>query len=76
MAREIQGLIGQKLDDLGVPVVGGAVVNGLRSPRTSVEVTASAGTEAVARLQGTDLTTLQRFPRRQPTNQKDRNLGD
>jgi molybdate transport system ATP-binding protein len=36
MAREIQGLIGQKLDDLGVPVVGGAVANGLHSLATDI----------------------------------------
>jgi molybdate transport system ATP-binding protein len=36
MAREIQGLIGQKLDDLGVPHVGGAVVNGLHSLATEI----------------------------------------
>src|SRR5215510_865724 len=40
MAREIQGLIGQKLDDLGVSRAGGAVLHSpsIRSPRTSIEV--------------------------------------
>jgi len=40
LARQIQGLIGQKLDDLGVPRAGSAAQNSLaiRSPRRSIEV--------------------------------------
>lgn len=40
MAREIQGLIGQKLDGLGVPHVGGAVLSG---PRASLAAEAARG---------------------------------
>jgi len=42
LARQIQGLIGQKLDGLGVSRVGGAAQNSpsLRSPRRSIEVSA------------------------------------
>jgi molybdate transport system ATP-binding protein len=44
MAREIQGLIGQKLDGLGVSRVDGAAQNSLsfRSPPRSIEVNTSA----------------------------------
>jgi protein-tyrosine-phosphatase len=43
LAREIQGLIGQKLDGLGVSRVNGAGENGssIRAPRSSIEVSAS-----------------------------------
>jgi len=44
LARQIQELIGQKLDDLGVSRVGGAVPNGssIRSPRRMIEVSTNA----------------------------------
>jgi molybdate transport system ATP-binding protein len=44
LARQIQGLIGQKLDDLGVFRVGGAVPNGssIRPPRRPIEVSTNA----------------------------------
>ena len=46
LARQIQGLIGQKLDDLGVSRVDGAAQHGssIRSPRRSIEVSTSAPT--------------------------------
>ncbi len=54
MAREIQELIGQQLDGLGVVRVNGAALDNaaMRSPRRSIEVSTSAETEGVARLQG------------------------
>jgi len=47
----------------------------IHSPRRSIEVSTSAETEERGRLQEDDLATRQRFPRRQPTNQKDRSHG-
>jgi hypothetical protein len=50
LAEQIQGLIGQKLDDLGVSRVGGAAQSSssIRSPRRSIEVSTSAETEGNA----------------------------
>jgi molybdate transport system ATP-binding protein len=52
LARQIQGLIRQKLDGLGISRVDGAVSDGLsaRSPRRSILVSTSADAEGVIRL--------------------------